>query len=92
LLEGYYVQAGYFLHQPISWWPRPLELAARHAWFRPDSKIKEQSEIETSLALNWFFKGHKNKLTTEIKYFEFRNIDYRPADEWRFRVQWDISL
>jgi len=91
-LRGYYIQAGYFFNQWISWWPRPLELAARHAAFRPDTSIKDESEIETSLALNWFFNGHKNKLTTELNYFEYRNIATLPADEWRFRIQWDISL
>lgn len=92
LLKGYYVQAGYFLHQAITWWPKKMEIAARHAGYRPDSKIKDQFGIEKTLTLNYFFNGHKNKLTTEVNYFEYQNIETYPADEWRFRVQWDISL
>jgi phosphate-selective porin OprO/OprP len=92
LLQGYYVQAGYFLHQAIAWWPKKMEVAARHADYRPDSKIKDQSETETTLTLNYFFNGHKNKLTTEVNYFAYQNIETLPANEWRFRIQWDISL
>jgi hypothetical protein len=92
LLQGYYVQGGYFLHQAIAWWPKKMEVAARHAGYRPDSKIKDQSQSETTLTFNYFFNGHKNKLTTEVNYFEYQNIETLPANEWRFRIQWDISL
>jgi hypothetical protein len=91
-LQGYYVQAGYFLHQAMAWWPEKMEVAARHAGYRPDSSIKNVSETETTFTLNYFFAGHKHKLTTEINYFEYQNMDALPANEWRFRIQWDISL
>ena len=92
LLQGYYVQGGYFLHEALAWWPKKMEIAVRHAGYRPDSKVKEQSEIETTFTLNYFFNGHKNKLSTEVNYFEYHHIETQPSNEWRFRVQWDISL
>ncbi len=92
VLRGYYVQAGYFFHEVIDWWPAPLEVAARNARYRPNKEAEQYRERETSLALNWFFNGHKNKVTFETSYFNYTKADFQPAEEWRFRVQWEISL
>lgn len=92
LLQGYYVQGGYFVRQSLAWWPKPLEVALRHAAFRPDNKIKDEQGRETTVAFNWFFNGHKNKVTSEVTYFNYHNLEQFPNNEWRFRVQWDISL
>jgi phosphate-selective porin OprO and OprP len=91
-LYGYYIQAGYFLHQSIDWWPKPLELAMRNAGYMPNSQADSTKKRETSLALNWFFNGHKNKLTLETSYFQYDKTEHVPADQVRFRLQWDISL
>lgn len=92
VLQGYYLQAGYFVHQAINWWPAPLEIAMRNALYRPNREAEQNREKETSLAFNWFFNGHQNKLTFETSYFNYVKADLHPTDEWRFRVQWDISL
>ncbi len=92
LLRGYYIQAGYFVHEAIDWWPAPLELAIRNSLYRPNEESRQHRERETSFAINWFFNGHKNKLTAETSYFHYINTDLVPTDEWRFRFQWDISL
>jgi phosphate-selective porin OprO and OprP len=92
VLQGYYIQAGYFAHQAIGWWPAPLEIAMRNALYRPNKEAQQTREKETSLAFNWFFNGHQNKLTFETSYFNYVKSDLDPTDEWRFRVQWDISL
>ncbi len=92
LLSGYYVQSGYFFHQLISWWPAPLELAVRHASYRPDVSFENNRQDETSIAANWFFNGHRNKLTMESTYFSFQDENLNLANGWRFRLQWDISL
>ncbi|HTF21138.1 MAG TPA: hypothetical protein VK658_23845 [Chryseolinea sp.] len=60
--------------------------------YRPNSEARENRERETSLPFNWFFNGHQNKLTFETSYFNYVKIDLQPTDEWRFRLQWDISL
>jgi phosphate-selective porin len=92
VLRGYYVQAGYFLHQSLNWWPKPLELAARNAAYDPNVEADATKKRETSVVLNWFFNGHKNKLSVETSYFIYNTETLERTDEWRFRVQWDISL
>lgn len=91
-LQGYYIQAGYFFHSLIDKFPKQLEIAARHARYRPDTRINQNQQYETSLAFNWFFSGHKNKLTSEISHFSFHDKNLPLAAGWRFRLQWDISL
>ncbi|WP_202409414.1 OprO/OprP family phosphate-selective porin [Hufsiella arboris] len=91
-LHGYYIQAGYFFHNAIKWWPKPLELAVRNAGYMPNQEADQTKKRETSAAVNWFFNGHANKLTFETSYFNYDKTGGIPADEWRFRVQWDISF
>src|SRR5262245_42940711 len=71
VLHGYYVQAGYFFHQAFDWWPKPLEVAMRNAGYMPNNEADQTKKRETSLAFNWFFRGHKNKLTAETSYFNY---------------------
>ena len=92
VMKGYYVQAGYFLHNVFEWWPKKLEMAGRHAAYRPDNSIRQNRQEESTLAFNWFFKGHKNKLTSEVSYFSFEDKTLPLEQGWRFRIQWDISL
>ena len=91
-LKGYYIQAGYFFHNVFNWWPKSLEMAARHAEYRPDNSLKDNLQDETTIAFNWFFKGHKNKLSSEVTYFSFQDKTLPLEQGWRFRIQWDISL
>jgi len=91
-LRGFYVQGGYFFNQVLPWWPEPLEFAVRHASFRPDVALSGNTQHETSFDFNWFFNGHKNKLTAEVSYFKFLTEELDYAKGWRYRLQWDISL
>lgn len=91
-LRGFYVQGGYLLHQSLHWWPAPLEFAVRHARYQPDVNANNDTQNETSFDLNWFFSGHKNKLTAEASYFDFRGSGLEYTKGWRYRLQWDISL
>ena len=91
LLNGFYLQAGYLAHQSISWWPKPLEIAARYANYTPNTNLDSNLD-ELTLAFNWFFKGHRNKLTMEISEFDLETEDMGIKDEFRFRIQWDISI
>jgi len=91
-LRGYYVEAGYFFHGLFDWWPKPLEMAFRNAGYFPNREEDQTKKRENSLAFNWFFNGHKNKLTTEVSYFNYDKTGNIPADEWRFRLQWDVSF
>ncbi|MAW97037.1 MULTISPECIES: porin [unclassified Leeuwenhoekiella] len=90
-LRGFYAQAGYFGHQALHRWPRQLELAARYAEYSPNID-QEVNLDEISVALNWFFKGHRNKLTAEISNFDYESELQKIKEDWRFRVQWEISF
>ncbi|HEX5025008.1 MAG TPA: porin [Agriterribacter sp.] len=91
-LHGYYAQAGYFFNGLLNWWPKPLETAVRHAEYIPDGVKANNLQQETSVDFNWFFSGHKNKLTSEITYFRYQDKSLPFESGWRFRIQWDISL
>lgn len=92
LLKGYYLQAGYYPQGDIPWWPKPLEIAARYSSYIPDSYLDQDHQDELSCALNWFFRGHKNKLTAEVSHFDYEQFDRQVDRKWRFRVQWEVSF
>lgn len=90
-LTGNYVQLGTFPNTYLPKFPKMLELAARYSFYNPDLNTPDNLIEEATFALNWFFKGHKNKLSTEISYLEIEeNDDFQPG--WRFRVQWEASF
>jgi phosphate-selective porin OprO and OprP len=91
-LRGSYWQAGYFFHYLWKRIPRPLEMAFRYAAYRPDLKVPQNLQQEYTLAANWFFKEHQNKLTAELSWFTFEDQLLRQADDLRFRLQWEISF
>lgn len=90
-LVGAYFQAGYFFHYLFPAFPKPLELAGQFALYNPDIDASEDVLHEFSLAANWFFNGHANKLTTDITYFNYDYPGLITVDEWRFRLQWEVS-
>ena len=91
-LVGTYYQAGYFFHNLWSVIPEPLELATRYARYVPDTDFSGNLEEEFTVALNWFFRGHRNKLTAEFTVFDFETDFQVVKRTSRFRVQWDISF
>ena len=91
-LLGNLVQFGYFFHH---WWsavPAPLETAFRYALFDPDKNFANDVQQEFSLAGNWFFNEHLNKVTAEISYFRIEENVQQLRGGFRFRLQWDVSL
>jgi len=89
-LFGGYAQVGWF---PAGYWQavsKSLEIAARVALVNPDD-IYEAQNREFTLSANWFFNGHRNKLTVDTSYLEIEEDRGRESDV-RFRVQWDVSL
>jgi len=82
LIYGGFVMAGFFLD--------PLEMVLRYALVSNDTLYAENIN-EYVIGLNWYFSGHRNKLTTDLSYLE--NEDFDPVyDHWRFRFQWDVSF
>ncbi|PZX51927.1 porin [Algoriphagus chordae] len=91
-LGGFYVSAGYLAHQALEFWPEPLEIALRYAVVNPDLNFSSNKQREAAVAFNWFFAGHKNKLTTELTRFTFQDKELPQDNELRFRLQLDISF
>ena len=90
-LIGNYVQAGYFFGELWSFVPPQLELAGRHAFYDPDRDVEDDFRHEVTVATNWFFHGHLNKLTAEISYLDLEE-GAAERDGTRFRLQWDVSF
>jgi phosphate-selective porin OprO and OprP len=90
-LEGSYAQFGYFFHSLWAAFPRPLELAARVAFVDPNTDGEDDRQTELTLGANWFFSGHRNKISADVSRLELE----APGDDhsdWRFRLQWDVSF
>jgi len=88
---GAYISAGWFPSSRLSDWPEPLEFAARIAMVKPYSNADLHQNREFTLAVNWFFNGHRNKLTSDISRLKISDPT-GDAQDWRFRLQWDVSL
>ena len=89
-LHGGYFMAGYFFSECVKWMPKPLEVIARFAYVSNDAFFSEDIN-EYGIGLNWFFHGHLSKLTADFSYIE--NQDFvSDQDNYRFRIQWDVSF
>ena len=92
-MTGYYAQAGFFPHKLIENIPEQLELAVRYSTVDPDTAIDGNDQREFLVAANWFFNGHRNKLTADIGRYEIDNEDTGMTNsENRIRVQYDLSF
>ena len=96
-LYGYYTQFGYFFNEIYPSFPEELELAVRYAWLEEpngnDISLDNERE-EATVAANWFFNGHNNKLTLDYSYLTLNEDDFFGGDATgsRVRLQWDISF
>ena len=95
-LYGYYTQFGYFFNEIYPSFPEELELAVRYAWLEEpnenDLELDNERE-EATVAANWFFNGHNNKLTLDYSYLTLDDGE-EDMNEYghRVRLQWDISF
>ena len=95
-LTGGYLQTGYFFSNIFPVVPAPLELAVRYAFVEEPNEVDrmfDNEREELTLAANWFFAGHNNKLTLDYSYLTvddgLTGID---DDANRVRLQWDVSF
>ena len=86
---GAYAQVGYFPHAVLDIIPRPLEFAYRYAFVDPAGVLGNHIVREHTVAANWFFAGHRNKLTVDYSHLT-QEGGFTPND--RVRVQWDVSF
>lgn len=88
---GGYAQLGSFLNE---WWPAvpaPLEIAGRVALVDPALGRDNDLNSEVTLAANWFFEGHRNKLSVDVSRLK-DDVQYPGGQKTRLRLQWEISL
>jgi len=87
---GGYAMAGYFFHQLIPFVPEPLEIITRFALIN-NKTFCSKNINEYIIGANWFFSGHRNKLSVDVSYIENQDfVDHE--DNVRVRLQWDISF
>lgn len=91
-LIGNYFQIGYFFHHIFPKVPKPLEIFTRHAFYDANIDLPNNNNFEYTIGCNWFFKGHKNKLTFDYSYLEYHEFEPIYNSGNRFRLQWDISI
>lgn len=92
-LTGNYLQLGYMIGQKINFLPKYFELYGRHAFYDPNRSIANDLQQEYTFGLNWFIKGHNNKLTFEYSYLEYQSLEnIEDLDGSRLRLQWDFSF
>jgi hypothetical protein len=95
-LTGGYAQTGYFFNNLFSFVPEPLELAVRYAFVEEPNEVDRQLDnerTEYTMAANWFFAGHNNKLTLDYSYLTVDDGLLNADDSAnRVRLQWDVSF
>jgi len=91
-LIGNYFQIGYFFHYAFPKFPKSLEIFARQAFYDANIDMADNNNNEYTIGCNWFFKGHKNKLTFDYSYIEYNEFDPTFESGNRYRIQWDISI
>ncbi len=91
-LAGSYAQMGYFPHYLIPVIPKPLEIAFRYAYVDPNVSAKNDKLSAYTTAINWFFAGHRNKLTLDATWFTLAQPVGKDLNEQQVRLQWDVSF
>ena len=92
VMQGHYAQFGYFFGELVDFVPPELEFALRHTWYDPGRGSSTDDHFELSLVANWFFNGHRNKLTASSTWLDYEVDSGTTQEEWRVQFQWDVSL
>ena len=56
-----------------------------------DRSLSDNAQWEWSLGANWYFNGHRNKLSADFSTLHFDDPGGAESDH-RFRLQWDVSF
>lgn len=76
----------------FAWFPEELEIALRGAQVDPDVDLEENHIGEATMVANYFFYGHRNKLTLDFSRINDRSAEVGKRYENRVRLQWDVSF
>ena len=57
-------------------------------------KMVDEDDLvrELSFGANWFFAGHRNKLTFDLSFLDREAAKPGERQETRVRLQWDVSF
>jgi phosphate-selective porin OprO/OprP len=91
-LTGGYVQGGVLASSIWRRAPRSLELSARVAIVDPDLAIDDDSQREDIVGGNWYFQGHRNKISVDVSRLQFASPTGPRTADLRTRVQWDVTF
>ena len=85
--QGFFVQAGYFLI------PKKLEVTGRYSMVSFDDTMEEDSIIESTFGLNYFFSGRRHKLQfNAIRLDEESHEDGHDAIDYNYRLQYQVKF
>ena len=85
------MQVGYFFNEIWPAFPAPLELAGRYVHIRPNLSHTDEVQEEVSLVVNWFFNGHRNKLSSSMAWVDLQLNDQHTR-ETQLGIQWEFSF
>ena len=91
-LKGSYANISYFPHYLVKAIPKPLEIGFRYAFVDPNVSVKDDKLSEYTAVFNWFFAGHRNKLTLDGSWLTLAQPVGGKLNEQRIRLQWDVSF
>jgi len=91
-LMGSYSQISYFPHYVVPAVPKPLEVGFRYAFVDPNVHASNDTLREYTVAFNWFFAGHRNKITVDVSHLSLELPGSAAITEQRGRLQWDVSF
>ena len=91
-LLGGYAQVGAFPAECWNCFPEPLELTGRVSRVDPDTSLSGNGQWEWMLGANWYFKGHRNKLSADVSLLDIEDPVSGSDSAWRLRLQWDVSF
>ncbi|NRB38809.1 MAG: porin [Pseudomonadales bacterium] len=93
-MNGYYLQGGFFPSVFSNKISDKLEFTTRYAQVNPDSSMTgTDQEREYLIGANWFFNGHRNKLTADIGRYAIDDaLTGMTTSENRIRLQYDVSF
>lgn len=91
-LMGSYSQASYFPHYLVPVIPKPLEIGFRYAFVDPNVHASNDTLREYTVVFNWFFAGHRNKVTIDVSHLALEMASSAAITEQRGRLQWDVSF
>lgn len=91
-LLGGYVMGGVLASSLWSRAPTQLELSARVAVIDPSSGSPGDSQQERVMGANWYFQGHRSKLSVDLTRLYYTTpADTRETD-LRTRMQWEFTF